>query len=363
MVARVAASVAAEARNGYRPGREVVLTKASRLTPEPIAWAWRERLPLGALTTFAGQQGLGKTLVAMKVVADATRGGLDGDLDGQPATCLVATAEDALESVLLPRLIAADADRQRVHFVTAREGGVEQPLTLPDDAAALAKKAEAVEARLVVIDPLGAFLPGHTDSHKDADVRRALAPVATLAADRRLAVLAVAHLNKGTASDALIRISGSGAFTAAPRSVLILGADPDDADAERGGRRILAHAKSNLGPLAPSLACRIEGREVEASDGNSISTALIAFEGESGHSARDVLLIPSEEERGARCEAVEFLVARLANGPIRSKELFSAGRDAGISESTLRRAKKDHGVVAEQKADGWYWSLPDEEPS
>ena len=350
------------ASNGSRPTREVILIRASAVPPASVVWIWRDRAPSGALTVVAGRAGLGKTQLAIRVVADLTTGRLPGSHEGRPATCLFATAEDSLDAVLVPRLIAAEADLARVEFVTARRDGIEDVLTLPDDAEALARRAEEVEAALLVIDPLSAFLPGNTDSHKDADVRRALAPLARVASERSLGILAVTHLNKATGSDALTRVSGSGAFTAAPRSVLIFGVDPDDADEERGNRRILAHAKSNLGRLAPSLRCQIENCEVDG-DREVIRTSRLNFAGESDHSARDVLSIASDEERSARGEAAEFLRETLSDAPIRSTELFAAAKEAGISESTLRRAQKDLGIQPEQKGDGWYWPLPDEAAS
>lgn len=115
-----------------------------------------------------------------------------------------------------------------------------------------------------------------------------LARISAIAEHKDIALLLIHHLNKTTAtSDPLLKVSGSVAFTAAPRSVLILGSHPEDAEA-RQGERVLAHAKSNLAEKAPSLACRIESAEIEHGD-EVIPTSRIRIGDESPFSASDVI--------------------------------------------------------------------------
>lgn len=346
-----------EASNGRAPeagqGRSVRLTAACDVRPRRVEFAWQGWKPLGCLTLLAGSPGLGKTTVAGALVADATRGRLRGDRFGQPMTCLYATAEDALDSVLVPRLMAAGADLERVHFVTAQQDGEEDTLTLPDDSAALADRAREVGAEMMWIDPLGAFLAGSIDSHRDAAVRRALAPVARIAAELNLAAGAIVHLNKGDSTDTLKRLSGSGAFGGAPRSVMLFGTDPSDAEGETGSRRILAHAKCNVGPKMRSLSCTIEAAEITVGAA-SIDTSRVVLGDETDHSASDVLGA-AVDEGGALGAAIEFLVAELSDGPVRSRELLQRADDEGIAEKTLRRAKDAAGIAAIRKQDGWYW--------
>ncbi len=112
------------------------------------------------------------------------------------------------------------------------------------------------------MDPVSAFIGGGVDTHREAAVRRVLAPLAGLAERQDLAVLGVAHLNKDQAAKLLNRVSGSVAFGAAPRSVLAFARHPDDPDGERGSERVIVDAKGNWGRYALSLAARIESREV-----------------------------------------------------------------------------------------------------
>lgn len=253
---------------GPPSGRRVVLTRASDITPEALRWLWDRRLPLRGLSLIAGEPGLGKSTLTVELAADVTRGQLDGDLHGQPADVLIATAEDHFASVVWGRLTAAGADMHRVHRVHVEHRDGEELLTLPDDVAEVeARCAELAgvgwPVALVIVDPITAFMSGQVDTHRDAAVRRVLAPLAGLAERQQLAVVGVAHLNKDTAGKLLSRVGGSVAFGAAPRSVLAFARHPDDPDGEQGIERVIVHAKSNHGRYAPSLAARIESRAVE----------------------------------------------------------------------------------------------------
>ena len=253
-----------DARNNTR---RVVLTPASTITPEPLRWLWRHRLPLRGLSLVAGEPGLGKSTLTVELAADVSHGRLEGDLYGAPRDVLIATAEDHFASVVWGRLTAAGADMDRVHrvHVEARDG--EELLTLPDDVAEIEMHcgrlaAEGRPVALVVVDPVSAFIGGGVDTHRDAAVRRVLAPLAGLAERQDLAVAGIAHLNKDQAAKLLNRVGGSVAFGAAPRSVLAFARHPDDSDGEQGVERVIVHAKSNHGRYAPSLAGRIESCDV-----------------------------------------------------------------------------------------------------
>lgn len=340
--------------NGAGSGRIRVRT-ASTITARRVEFLDQRRtLPRASLAVLAGRPGLGKTILAGKLSADITTGVLPGVVG--PGNVLYCTGEDDAASVLVPRLMAADANLDRVHFVSRAEGPLDTPLVLPEDVAELVDHAKAVDAVLCVIDPISAFLSGKVDSHRDADVRGALAPLASLASEVNLTVLAVAHLKKGKESDPLSRVSGSGAFGAAPRSVLILGSDPGDENGDGGNRRVLAHAKCNVAPLAGSLALHIEEVDIDI-DGAPYAVPVLREDGDSDHSAADILDVPTEDARSVRDEAKEWLVGALEH-PVRSKELKSTAKDAGLSTRTLERAKKDLEIKADQGADGWYWLPP-----
>lgn len=134
-------------------------------------------------------------------------------------------------------------------------------VSLPGDVEAIAGLVREHECRLVVVDPFSASLTADINTHRDQDVRRAIASLAQLAESECAALLLVAHFNKAQTGDALTRVLGSRGLTAATRSILVFGKAPD---AEEGSAdRVLAHAACNLAGEAPSLACRVEPRVVE----------------------------------------------------------------------------------------------------
>lgn len=201
----------------------------------------------------------------------------------------------------------------------------------------------------MVIDPLMAFLSSKTDSHKDQDVRRALAPMAALAERTGAAVLIVRHLNKAAGGNTLYRGGGSIGTIGAARAGLVVAPDPDDPE-----RRILAANKHNLSRAAPSLAFRVE----TAPNG----AARVAWGGTSSLSGGDILREPADpEQRSAFSEAKDFLVKELADGRVDAELVKKDARAAGVSERTLKRAKRALGVRSEKEADGtWSWVPPDE---
>jgi AAA domain len=337
----------------------VVLTPASAITPERVRWLWRRRLPLRGLSLIAGEPGLGKSTLAVELAALVTRGRLDGDLHGEPRDVLVATAEDHFASVVWGRLVAAGADLDRVHRVHVDNGHGEELLTLPDDVAGI--EAGCVDlllkkrrVGLVVVDPVAAFIGARIDTHRDASVRRVLAPLAGLAERQRLTVAGIAHLNKDAAAKLLSRVGGSVAFGAAPRSVLAFARHPDDPGGERGLERVIGHAKSNHGRYAPSLAARIEGHEV--AEVGSVSRLVITGECDVAPKTSAVARSgPSETGRRSSCSPSW----RTDHGPRRrsgSRPLTPVSR--GARSSALRRGFGSNHASSAQPAAGFGSSPP-----
>ncbi len=325
---------------GNEPGRRLILTPYSEIEPENTRWAWKGLVPLGAVTLLAGRQGLGKSTLLASLAADLSQGRLPGDLRGEAVTVLTASYEDAAPQVA-SRLLAAGADSERVVELDMRQDGHPDLLSLPADLDLIADAAQEHGARVLMVDPLMAALPGRVDSHRDQDVRRALAPLGQLAEDADLAVLAVLHLRKGAAVEALDRVSGSVAFTAAARSVLAFGRAAEEGE---GPGRVLAHAKSNLGPLAPSLAYRVEPATVQH-HGLDISTVRLVLDGECDVRAGELLSPPVAEDRIEVEVAAEWLADELANGEWQeSREIKAGAKVAGIKERTLQRAMQRLGV-------------------
>jgi len=212
----------------------------------PVAWVWERWIPRGALTILDGDPGLGKSTLMMDLAARITRGwGMPpaGDgAGGEPAGVLLLTAEDALDVTVRPRLDAAGADPARVHALEAvKTGDDERPPVLPWDLALVESLIAYKGVRLIVADPIMAYLDGQLDAHRDQDVRRLLHQLMLLADRTGTAIVLVRHLNTLTGPPALYRGGGSIGIIGAVRSALLVGRHPSEAH-----HYVLASNKCNL---------------------------------------------------------------------------------------------------------------------
>jgi putative DNA primase/helicase len=310
---------------------------------------------MGSITVLAGDPGLGKSLLSLDLAALLSRGELGPRSAGG---VLLLTAEDSRTHTVRPRLEAAGADLARVHFGSICRDRLETTLALPDDVDALRELIESTRTQLVVIDPLMAHLASNVNSWKDQMIRQALAPLNALADATATAILIVAHLNKGQGTDPLQRLGGSIGIPAAARSVLLLGRDPDDPDGEQGSQRVLAHVKSNVSELSPSLRFNVEAAMAGST---CVETARIVQAGVSRYTGSD-LLVSDRRERGSKlAEAVAFLDRALAESARPVQELKAEAKEFGITEQTLARAKQKLGVdsVKLDFGRGWAWRSPE----
>ncbi len=320
---------------------------------EDVRWLWRGYIPLGKLTVVDGDPGLGKSMMMTDLAARVSTGAAmpDGSpgLDA-PAGTLLLSAEDGIGDTIRPRLEAAGAVMERT-LVFDRFVAVDgERLPTLDDLAAMEEGIAAVGARLVVIDPLMAFLPPHVNAYRDQDVRRILAPLGKLAERTGAAIVIVRHPNKMVGMSALHRGGGSIGIIGAARSGLFVAPDPHDPE---GPRRVLAVVKNNLAPPAPSFAYHIE----TATNG----AGRIIWEGIVSFTANQLAAPPADgEERSALMEAMDFLRDALAGGSQPVVAMKQGAKAAGISETTLKRAWRGLRCTTTKDGEGAYrWQLAD----
>jgi hypothetical protein len=338
-------------------GPVIVLTAAAAIAPQATLYAWADRIPLNAVTITAGHPGLGKTTLILELAARLSRGQLPGALWGIPTASVIASAEDSPAHTLVPRLIAAGGDLALIHFVHLQRDGLPMGVTVPTDLEALKTQMQHAGARLLLLDPLVAHLPATMNSWRDQDVRRALAPLAHFAEDLHAAVVCIVHLNKAQSTDILTRVSGSVGLVAAARSVLLAAENPDQSD---HCGYLLAHAKCNLAPLAPTLKYRIETRTVPMS-GEDLATSGIVWTGQAdGIYAADLMAVSDPQEQGDNRDAAEWLEDLLSHGPRYKQDALQEGKQAGFSPKMLRRARERLKVESHKEGfgGGWAWALP-----
>jgi hypothetical protein len=339
-------------------GLEVTLD--SEIEPETVKWLWPGRIPLGKLTLMVGSPGLGKSFLSLDIVARLSSGKTwpDGAANETRGQAIVFSAEDDPADTLRPRLIAQDATegntlvaglvRELDDNGETRRRGFSLARDLPHLERLLDRHPGA---KLIVIDPLVAYMP-RTDAHRDAEVRSdVLGPLADLATRHGAAVIGIQHLNKNSNAQGLDRIGGSVAFPAAARAVWGITMDPDDPN-----RRLFVSAKNNLGPRVPGLAFRLA-----PSEQGTVCLQWIA--GEVNKTLTDVFEAENEarQDGGGRKldRAKELWRELLADGPRELSEIEDAMRSSGISAATTKRARWELGVKTRKKgfAGGWVASL------
>ncbi len=148
-------------------------------------------------------------MLTVALAAGISRGTLAGDLHGQPSSVLMLSYEDSASSTVKPRLLAAGADPARIYQASAEREGVRDLVSLPDDVDAIGAIVSEHQCRLVIVDPFSASLGAEINSHRDQDIRRAIASLAQLAEKENAALLLVAHFNKAATGDSLTRVLGS----------------------------------------------------------------------------------------------------------------------------------------------------------
>lgn len=351
-------AVEAPVRTGHR---SVKLTAASSIIVRPVRWLWENRMALGSLALLGGREGIGKSTVGYTLAADVTRGRLAGVYNGISKAVIVAATEDSWGHTIVPRLMAAGADLDRVYRVdVTTPEGVDTGLVLPHDLTALEEAVREVGAALILLDPLLSRLDASLDTHKDAEVRLALEPLTALADRSGAAVLGLIHVNKSTSADPLTLLMGSRAFAAVARAVLFVMLDPEDDDT-----RLLGQPKNNLGRVdLATLSFRIDSAKVADTPEGEVWTGRLNWTGERVQSIRDALEAAGEtpDSRSATTEAADWLEDHLTGlgGTDDSASIKEAGRKAGHSLSTLKRARQR--IKATSTSSGFprrtYWTLP-----
>lgn len=339
------------------------LTRASEIEPTRVDFLWGGRIPRGMLSIVCGVGGLGKSTATGALLTSLVTHGQAG---AAPGPVLISSAEDDKRATIAPRLIAAGADRDLVHLIEPNEDQGFQGLTLPDDVGLLRDFVRDVQPTMVVIDPVSSHLAAHVDSHRDANIRTAIDPLATLAEETGAAIVVVAHLNKMTSGDLYQRLSGSTGFFNAARSVLLFAGDPEAED-EDPNARVLVHGKCNVGPKVSTLHFRVEPVEIPTADGMAETSRLVAT-GESHLSAHDALVPQTDEERTKTDRVAEWLVGSMSDGQwhhVSDLRAKAQEKFPNTSEKTLTRAAKK--VKVERHKDGmeggWQWRLPTVPPA
>ena len=306
----------------------VKIIRMSDVELTPVDWLWKPYLPFGKLSVLQGNPGEGKTYFAMHLAAACTNGKLLPNMERiEPFNVIYQTAEDGLGDTVKPRLIEAGADLDRVLVIDDSD----VQLTLSDER--IEKAIIENNARLVIIDPIQAYLGADVDMNRANEVRPIFMRLGQVAQRTGCAILLIGHLNKAAGMQSLQRGLGSIDIAAAVRSVMFIGKLKHDPT-----MRILTHEKSSLAPPGASLAFSL------GDDGG------FRWVGEYDITA-DEMLSGIEPQRETKTQqAKDLICALLAGGKqVLSEDIDKAALERGIPGRTVRDAKRELGDALKSK--------------
>lgn len=301
---------------------------------EAVRWLWYPYLPRGKLTIVQGDPGEGKTTFVLAVIAALTRGDAlpESGQALEPLNVLYQTAEDGLADTIKPRLEAAGADCSRVLVIDESQ----RELTLCDER--LEEAVRQTGAKLIVLDPIQAYLGDKVDMHRANEVRPILKWVASMAERTGCAVILIGHMNKAQGLKSGYRGLGSIDFRAAARSVLVVGRLKEDPTV-----RVVAQDKNSLAPEGKSIAFLLDGEHG------------FQWKGACDLSVDDVLSGGGKLQ--TKTTQMEEELERILTEAVPAEAVMSRARELGVSERTLMIAKKNLGIVSEKRGGQWYWLL------
>ena len=298
-----------------------------------VIWLWYPYIPYGKITIIQGDPGEGKTTLVLNFAALLTRGEKlpESDTAAEPINVLYQSAEDGLADTIKPRLMAANADASRVMVID--ETNIELSMTDHHLEAAISQTG----AKLVILDPLQAYLGAKVDMHRANEVRPIFKHLATVAEKYGCAIVLIAHMNKSAGMKAAYRMLGSVDITAAARSVLIVGRINNNPTV-----RVMVHSKSSLAPEGEPIAF-----ELNPETG-------FAFIGKYHISVEE--LLDGISTVGKLDEAEHFLETLFADvDEIPQKEIIAQAQSRNIAKRTLDEAKKKLHIGSFKVGNQWFW--------
>ena len=314
---------------------ELKIINMADIQSQKIEWLWYPFIPYGKLTIIQGDPGDGKTTLVLNLAAKLSKGiGLDEDMQvSEPMNIIYQTAEDGLADTVKPRLEAADADCEKIMVIDESE----KSLSMVDER--LEQAIIQTNARLLILDPIQAYLGGGMDMNRANEARDMTKKLGLLAEKYKCAIILIGHMNKAAGNKAAYRGMGSIDFFAVARSVLLVGRIEGEPDL-----RAVVQIKNNLAAFGHSKAFRLTETGFE-------------WIGDYEITADEVLggIAPKVN----KLEQAKKMLRELAetSTSVQSSEIFDMAEDLNISKRTLENAKKELGIKARRIGNSWYWDL------
>jgi len=326
----------------------LITVPLSSIADEDVSWLWEPYVPYKKLTLVEGDPEGGKTYLLLAISAAVTKGlplpdqlGLMEPGSRKPGNVLYITAEDGLADTIKKRARKCGADLDRIFVIPTASMFPEdmQPFSLARPHL-LSAAIEEREAKLVILDPLTAFLGATVDMHRANEVRPLMTTLVGIADKHNCAMVAIRHWTKAVGGKASYRGQGNVDFLAAARCVLSVGESPED---ER--LRLMAQSKNSLVARGTSILFEI-------------SDSGLHWAGTSTLTADELSAAQPNKHQHQRKDAMQWLKDFLKTGPQPATNVTIAADLVGISDRTLRRAREHLHILTTKDAGVWYWRLP-----
>ena len=317
-----------------------IFTLYSDVEATAVRWLWYPFIAVGKITLLQGDPGDGKSTMMMNLIAELSKGGTmpDGKSIGMPQKVIYQCSEDDASDTIKPRLETCGADCRNVAFINEE---MNSGLTLDDER--IRQAIIEFRPRLVVIDPIQAYLGSDSDLQIAGRARKLMHRLGMWASVYDCAIVLIGHLNKKEGTKGLYRSLGSIDVVAAARSVLQVERDPENTDI-----RIVRQIKNSLAPSDGEIRFSI--------------TAEAGFEWLECEVTPDPYAEPGMPDFESKSEKAAYLIKKLlSEGDMRSREIYMRMSDEGISRRTAENTKKELGIRSYRKMRQWYWSIKPEE--
>ena len=319
---------------------KLTMIRMSEVQSQEIEWLWYPFIPYGKLTIIQGDPGDGKTTMVLNLAAKLSKGeALDENMKvTEPVNVIYQTAEDGLADTVKPRLELAGADCERIIVIDESD----KSLSMVDER--LEQAIVRTGARLLILDPIQAYLGGGMDMNRANEARDMTKKLGALAEKTKCAIILIGHMNKASGNKAAYRGMGSIDFFAVARSVLLVGRVEGESNT-----RAVVQIKNNIAAFGHPKAFAL------SEDG-------FKWLGDYEITVDEVLggITP----KANKMEQAKQMLRELAEtqSAVLSNEIFDRANELGISKRTLENAKKELGVQTRKINNAWYWELDKVKP-